>query len=188
MLRRTIQAQLGRMERKLGYDLGYVRYIVDSDVHAFLRLARIRGMTEYCRDVALEIRYAARIVGTLAEDCGPCTQLGVTKAEQDGVSPDVLRAILRGDDAALPSDVRLCVQFSRAVLARDPSADVLREAVLARWGRRGLVTIAFALTSARIFPTLKGALGYAASCARVEVAGSPVQLRPALSTASGASA
>jgi hypothetical protein len=79
--------------------------------------------------------FAAKLAGTLAEDCGPCVQLMVTMAERGGVPADTLRAVLRGDDTALDADVLLSVRFARASLARDPAADALREQVLARWGK-----------------------------------------------------
>jgi hypothetical protein len=73
--------------------------------------------------------------------------------------------------------VALAYRFARAVLDRDPEADALREEVVRRWGPRGLVSLAFAVTAARMFSTLKSALGHAKSCTRVRVAGEFV--RPA---------
>ncbi len=47
----------------------------------------------------------------------------------------------------------------------------MREAVLRRWGHRGLVALSLALTTARIYPTVKYALGHGKTCSRVVVAG-----------------
>ena len=52
----------------------------------------------------------------------------------------------------------------------------LREQVVARWGKTGLVSLGFALTSARLFPTLKYALGHGRACTRVTVGGKGVVL------------
>ena len=43
-----------------------------------------------------------------------------------------------------------------------------------RWGRRALVSLAFAITAARIYPTVKYALGHGKACMRVVVGGTPV--------------
>ena len=43
-----------------------------------------------------------------------------------------------------------------------------------RWGRRALVSVAFAITAARIYPTVKYALGHGKACTRVVVGGTPV--------------
>jgi hypothetical protein len=68
------------------------------------------------------------------------------------------------------------VEFARATLARSEAADPLREQILRRFGERGLVSLAFALTAARIFPTLKYALGHGQSCQRVQVQGELVSV------------
>jgi hypothetical protein len=66
------------------------------------------------------------------------------------------------------------VEFGRAALRRSAAAEPLRERVLKRFGERGLISLAFALTSARIFPTMKYALGHGIACQRVEVQGRAV--------------
>jgi hypothetical protein len=64
--------------------------------------------------------------------------------------------------------------FTRATLAHDTAADESREAIVKRWGRRALVSLAFAITAARIYPTVKYALGHGKACMRVVVGGMPV--------------
>ena len=59
------------------------------------------------------------------------------------------------------------------VLHHAPEADDLREEVVRLWGKRGLISLAFAMVSARIFPTLKYALGHGRACMRVTVGGEP---------------
>jgi hypothetical protein len=173
MLRWFIRRRLVAFERQYQYDLGYARDLLDADVGAFLALARLHGMSEYRKDLPADVAYAAKLTGTLAEDCGPCTQLMIAFAERDRVPAATLRALLAGDDAALPEPVLLGVRFARATLAHDAIADDLREQVVSRWGARGLVSLAFGLTAARLYPTLKYALGHGRSCTRVTVAGDP---------------
>jgi hypothetical protein len=109
----------------------------------------------------------------MAEDCGPCTQLVVTRAEREGVAPATLKAILAGDERAMPPDAALGFRFAQAVLRHDAAADALRDEIVVRWGMRALVTLAFAITTSRIFPTLKYALGHGRSCTLVKVGGTP---------------
>jgi hypothetical protein len=177
MLKTLLRNRLDAYEREHGYDVSYVREILDADLGAFRRLVGLTSFSAYARDVPAEAQFAAKITGTLTEDCGPCTQLMVTQAERAGVAPDTIRAVVRGDLTSLGPDARLGVLFARAVMARDPEADLLRAQVRERWGRRGVITLAFALVSSRAYPTLKYALGYAKTCSRVVVAGDPVQVR-----------
>lgn len=174
MLRWFIRRRLAAFEREFDYDMSYARDVLDADLGAFLRFAQITSVTGFRRGVSAEVCYAAKLVGTMAEDCGPCTQLMVTMALKEGVDRRVIAAVLRGDLDAVGSDVRLAVLFARATLARAAAADDLRDEVVRRWGSRGLVSLAFGLVGARVYPTLKYALGHGKACQRVEVLGERV--------------
>jgi hypothetical protein len=105
-------------------------------------------------------------------------------AAKAGVDPQVLRAILAGDEAAMGDDAALAYRFARASLERRlEEADALREDVVRRWGRKGLVAVALALTTARMYPTVKYALGHGKSCSRVMVAGVAAPFHPPLAVA-----
>lgn len=131
-------------------------------------------MTRYRRDVPPDVYYAVKLTTTLHEDCGPCTQLVVAMALGDGVSARTIATLLESTDALLPEPVLLGVRFARAIAAHDLAADELRAEILTRWGPRALVSLAFAITAARLFPTVKYALGYGKACQRVLVAGETI--------------
>jgi hypothetical protein len=174
MFKWLIRNRLAAFERSFDYDLSYARSILAADTRAFLAFSRVTGVSRYRRDVPVAAYYAAKLVGTLAEDCGPCTQLVVAMALREGVLPQTLSAVLGAQDEQLPEEVLLCVEFARAALARSEAAEPLREQIRERFGERGLVSLAFALTAARIFPTVKYALGHGQSCQRVQVQGTVV--------------
>ncbi|HEY0479884.1 MAG TPA: hypothetical protein VGD37_20335, partial [Kofleriaceae bacterium] len=169
MLKWLIRKRLAAFQRKFDYNVDYARDILDADVTAFFRFARLEGLSVYRRDVPLDVYYAVKLTSTVLEDCGPCTQLMVTMALLDGVAPRTVASVLEGSDALLADDLRLGVRFAHAVAAHDPAADELRDDIVRRWGRRALVSLAFAITSARIFPTIKYALGHGKACQRVVV-------------------
>jgi hypothetical protein len=174
MLTWFVRKRLASFERDLGYDMSYARDILAADPRAFFAFARDMSLSRYRKDVPRDVYWAAKLAGTIAEDCGPCTQLLVTMALRDRVPARVISAVLAGDDAALTEEVQLGLRFARAALAHDPAADVARDQIVARWGARALVSLAFAITSARIFPTVKYALGHGRACQRVLVAGEPI--------------
>jgi hypothetical protein len=177
MLKWLIRRRLAGFEREYSYSMDYARDILDADLGALLKFMKVMGVSAYRKDVPIEPWYAAKIAGTLTEDCGPCTQLVVTMAEREGVATATLRAILAGDVDAMTDDVALAYRFSKAVLAHEIEADSIRAQVEDRWGKRGLVSLAFPITMARFFPTLKFALGRGRACVRVTVAGTPVAVR-----------
>jgi hypothetical protein len=148
--------------------------MIEASPRAAWLFSRAAALGQFRRDLPIDAWCAAGITAVRHEDCGPCTQLGVLMAERAGVSPVVLRAVLADNPDAMPPNVALVWKFTRATLAHDAAADEYREAIVKRWGRRALVSVAFAITAARIYPTVKYALGYGKACTRVVVGGTPV--------------
>jgi hypothetical protein len=181
MLKWLLRRQIAAFERAWNYDTGYMREIIEADPRAMMALGKVRGLTRYCKDVPLAAYCAAGLVAVMMEDCGPCTQLGIDMAQREGVDAVILRAIVARDDAAMPEEVALAARFAEASLRHAPQADDLRDEVLRRWGRRGLISLAFAMLSARMYPTLKYALGHGRTCTRLVIGGetAPVPHQPA---------
>ena len=174
MLSWLIRRKIDAFEDEYSYDMAYARDLLGTSLRAMMMFHKATGLGDYCEDVPKDAWYAAKLVTMRAEDCGPCAQLVATMAERDGQPPDLIRAVLSGELDGLPDGVRLSVEFTQAVLSRDSSADALRNRVVARFGRRGLVSLAFAMLSSRLYPTLKYALGYGHQCAVVHVGGAPL--------------
>ena len=171
MLRWFLRRQIGAFQRTWNYDADYMREMIDADPRALLTFGKVQGLTKYRKDVPLAAWCAAGIVAVMAEDCGPCTQLGIDMAEREGVDPEILRAVVAPDFAAMPYEVALAARFTEATLRHAAQADDLREEVLRQFGRRGLISLAFAMVAARSFPTLKYALGHGQACRRLTVGG-----------------
>ena len=182
MIKWLIGNRITAFERTYSYDMSYARMVLQTDTAAMLALAKITAMSTYRKGVPREVYYAAKLVSTLAEDCGPCAQLMITMALRDGVMPSVLASVVESvrTDAhqALAADVALGVAFAQAVLAHTAAADSLRVQILARWGPRAVVSLAFAITAARVYPTLKYALGYGHACQRLDIAGTVMSPPP----------
>jgi hypothetical protein len=174
MLKWLIKNRLAAFQNKFGYNVDYARQILDADAGAFFRFARLSGLSSYRRDVPRDVYYATKLTSTVLEDCGPCTQLMVAMALSDGVDPRTLASILDGSEAVLSDEVRLGIRFARAVAAHDIAADDLRDDIVRRWGPRALVSLAFAITAARLYPTIKYALGHGKACQRIVVAGETI--------------
>jgi hypothetical protein len=171
MLKALLSRQIDKMETQWGYDASYMRAVLAASPASFVKFAVLPFLVDHkaAPEAALA---AAGIVGTLAEDCGPCTQIGVDMAVAKGVAPEVLRAILTGDEAGMGESAALAWRFARASLARDmAAADPLRDEIVRRWGEKGLVAISLSLMTARMYPTLKYALGHGKACSKVVVAG-----------------
>ena len=174
MLKWLMNRGVAAFERQWNYDAGYVHEIIGASPRAAWMFSRAANIGKYREDVPPAAWAAAAITAVRSEDCGPCTQLGVSMAERGGIDAKVLRAILTEDAAAMPDDVKLAWQFTRATLDHDPSADQYREAIINRWGQKALISLAFAMVASRIYPTVKYALGHGKACTRVVVGGAPL--------------
>jgi hypothetical protein len=175
MLKWLIRRKLGAFERQHGYDLTYAREILETDFGAFMRLGKITNALAWHRDVPIDVYYGVKLAGVIAEDCGPCSQLVVSMALADKVDPNTIAAIVAGDHARAGELAALGMRFALAARAHDPAADEPRAEIERRWGKRAVVSVAFALSASRFFPTFKYALGYGMACQRIDVAGTFVQ-------------
>ncbi len=183
MLKWLMRKGITAFERKWQYDASYLREIIEADPVAAWKFSRAAAIGSYRKDVPLAAWTAAAITAVRDEDCGPCTQLGVSMAERYGVDPAVLRAILSEDVRAMPDDVALAWRFTRAALDHDPIVDEYRQEIVRRWGPRAAISLAFAMVASRTYPTVKYAMGHGQTCSRIVVAGQPAALSPLVAEA-----
>ena len=169
MIRYMLNKMLLSMQSRYDYDVTYMQDILKTSLAAFLKYMGFQIMASHAGNLPAASLFAARIRAIIWDDCGPCTQLIVDMALEAQVSPEVVRAIIDLDFDNLPEDVALVVQFTEYVLAHNPDADYQRERVVALWGNDGLVAIAFAISSSRVYPALKYTLGHGKACSRITV-------------------
>lgn len=173
MLTWFIRRQLAKFERDFGYDVTYMRDVLDADPSALILFARASKLSRYCKDAPPAAWFAAKLAGAMHEDCGPCTQLVVIMAERAAIPARDISAVVRGDEAAMSLEAQLGYRFAQAALAH-ADMDLINAELAQRYGKRAVVSLAFAVTSARMFPTLKYALGHGKTCQRVVIAGETV--------------
>lgn len=169
MLKWLARRRLDAFEQAFDYDVTYMREMLDTSWSGFMRFSAVAKLAAFRQGVPADAWHAAKLVGTIAEDCGPCTQLGVRISEAAGVPSAVLRGVLTDDESLMGRDVTLAAHFARAAIAHDPAADELREQIVERWGERGLLSLALAMSATRIYPAVKYALGHGKACSRVRV-------------------
>ena len=177
MLRYLLSRSLERFERQWNYDAGYMRELLALSPWAFIKFGLATSLSRRT-EAPMAAMAATGLVGTLAEDCGPCVQIGVDMAVAHGLPPAILAAILAGDEAAMGPDAALGYRFARASLARDLEAgDAARAEVARRWGAKAVTALGLMLMTSRMYPTLKYATGHGRACSRVVVAGVAAPVR-----------
>lgn len=172
MLKAILRGQIAAFEKTWSYKADYMRDLLEAGGPWTVIRFGLVGSLGHNRGAPPEAMAAARIVGTLAGDCGPCTQISVDMAAKAGVSPEVLRGILAGDRFAMGEDAALGFDFARAVVGRHlADADETRDEIARRWGPKAVAALGLALTTAQMYPGIKYALGHGRACSQVIVAG-----------------
>jgi alkylhydroperoxidase family enzyme len=170
MLRNLILKRLDAEERKLGgVSIDYLRHIARTSLPSFFKFALFTPLASHRRCLPPDAYHVARLVATQHEDCGTCVQIEVNLARRAGVSTDVLRATVRQQPEELPGALADTYRFAQAVVEAEGAEIEWRERVREHYGEESLVEMALAIAAARVFPTTKRALGYATSCALVQV-------------------
>jgi len=169
MIRNLILKQLAREERSLGESLDYVRHILRTSLPAFFKFALFTPLSQHRRKLPPTPYRVARIVATRDEDCGTCVQIEVNLARRDGVPDDVIHAVLNDRHEDLIPELSEIYRFTKAVVEASGDEEELRQRIRERYGEEGLVELALGMAAARVFPVTKRALGYATSCALVEI-------------------
>jgi len=94
MIKWLLRRRLAAFERAWKYDASYMHEVLDADPSALIAFSKVASLGRYHKDAPLAAYHAVSVVGTMAEDCGPCTQLTVDMAVRAGVDPAVLRAVV----------------------------------------------------------------------------------------------
>ncbi|HVU19255.1 MAG TPA: hypothetical protein VHE09_00875 [Rhizomicrobium sp.] len=181
MIRALLHRYVTGFERKYDYDAAYLHELADISTRDFYRFARVQMMLQSKDHAPRDALQAAAIGGALVEDCGPCVQIASDRAVEEGMSGEVIAALLSGRPAN--ADAQLGFDYARALLTGSENLDALRETIEGRWGKRGVMALTFMAMAARNFPVIKRALGHAKSCQKVRVAGVDIAVQQSLKAA-----
>jgi hypothetical protein len=179
MLKAYLHRSVARLERRFGYDATYLHEVIDISRPAFFKFGLFQIMSSHRDGVPRDAWYAARIAAAMSEDCGPCTQLVVDMALREGMKGDALSALLRGDLERAGTDAEFGFRYGIAVAQNTPEALALSEDAEKRYGKRALVSLAFAVACSRVYPTLKRGLGHGATCTKITISDETIVLRQA---------
>lgn len=160
---------LDRFAAGYQYDVGYMRAMLKTSPAAFFKFASMMRLASHREAAPPDALYAAKLVGALHEDCGPCVQLVATMARRAGVGDADIEAIVSGDADAMSADAALGFRFAAALVGMTDDLAAARAAVRLRWGEAGLIDLTLGAQVSRIFPMIKAGLGYAQSCQPIRI-------------------
>lgn len=168
MLNKLAHWVIRQSENQTGEDSTFIHEIADSSLKSFMKFGFFVPMSQHREVVSVEAWHCARVASAMNQDCGPCTQTTVNMAVKDGVAPDLLRAALNGG-AGLEGDVLLAYRYGKAVAENGPELLNLLEQAEKRFGKEGVVELAFCVAGAAVYPTVKRAMGHGLACSQVVI-------------------
>jgi hypothetical protein len=168
MIRAFLRRMIARTEKQLGVPLDESHYMLEHSPGATLAFSTVQIWANRHKAVPVDAYYVAKIAAYLEEDCGSCLQIAVNLALKSGVSRELVRNAAQGREDLLSAELRDVYRFA-AKQANRIDSDELRDRIRARYGDEGLIELAMAIASARMFPAFKRTIGFAKSCSLVRV-------------------
>ena len=171
MIQMILRAAARAFGHKYSYDVGYMTHVIDHSTRAGLGLTLLPLASHYKGPKpARQVWAGALLASTLDGDCGPCGQLVVQFALQDGVSGDLLRACVEGrlQDGG---DVALGFRFAQRAMSPSYGQNDYGDEIRRRFGEQALIAASFAAATGRIHPVLERGLGTGHACQQIEIEG-----------------
>ena len=161
-------ANLERFGAHYSYDTTYLQELLNAAPEAFDLFSQAQPMGRYREQLPLDAHIVARLSAMQSEDCGPCAQLTLRMAVEEGVSHEFLRTLLEAP-GRLPQDLQDVREHARYVVGRAEADPERLERLRRAYGNAGVAELALAITGARMYPALKRALGHGQSCERLSL-------------------
>lgn len=148
------------------YDVSYLEALMEASPGAFFAFEGAMGASRFQKAAPTELLALVKITALRTEDCGPCTELTIKMGREAGVPDAIMRGALHGGKGLSPEHLEI-YEFARAVTANEEMDPEMLPRLEARWGREVMAELGVAIVGARIYPTMKRALGHAKSCSLI---------------------
>ncbi len=165
----ALHQQLDAFAAAYDYDVDYLRATLEGSRAVFERFTDAQGLSSVRRALPRDAHFIARVATMRGEDCGPCTLLNLKMALEAGVPRELLETALSRPEA-LPGALADVWAHAAATVEGATFDGERAQRLRLAYGDAGFVELAAAITGARLYPTMKRALGYGERCAPVSLA------------------
>jgi hypothetical protein len=150
-------------EEHYDYDCTYMRDMAKSSPEGFKTYTNFMPMGSYNNKLSKNAIWVCKLASTLTEDCGACVQLAIKMALEQGVSIEIVKTTVLNPEK-LNDDLKLIFKFSQAVSLGNDDFSSLQKSVAQKHSNEELTELALAISSTKVYPTIKRALGHFKSC------------------------
>lgn len=168
MSARNYRAEINDFETRYRYDATYLRELLEHSPAAYAKFDHFMALESHREVLDPQTHWVAKLAAMQVEDCGDCLQLNVRMALENNVSRQIIESVLHGGKG-LPDEVRDLYDFAVSVAAHDSAECGLEHRINTRFDKGFLLELGLCIATAKVFPTIKRALGYTKSCSLIEV-------------------
>ncbi|EQC45555.1 hypothetical protein [Bacteriovorax sp. Seq25_V] len=154
---------IDQFESHYNYDCNYMRKLAKDAPEAFKAFVDFLPMGQVGKSLPTDILWTAKIAAMLTEDCGACVQLNITMALEAGVNKNLVKNIIKAPEN-LEDRYKQIYQFAKAVAANQDGHLELQKEISKNYTAEQVAELSIAISSTRIYPTIKRALGEFKSC------------------------
>lgn len=160
--------EIDEFETHYQYDSTYLRELLALSPDGYAKFAAFKPLACHQEQLDSESYWVAKLATMQVEDCGECLQLNVRFALESHVAREIIEAVLQGGDG-LSEELRDLYDFAVQVASSRELDPALEQRIQSRFNRGALLELGIAIASAKVFPTIKRAAGYANSCRLIEI-------------------
>lgn len=155
--------QLTEFENHYAYDASYIRVLMDSSPDGFWLFRQAQAMAGHRKSLPADAHFVACITTMNSEGCGTCAQLNLRMAVEAGVGRDILQSLIENPET-LPSPLADVQQHTLFALGAGQDDSARLERLRSHFGDEAVAELAMCIAGARMYPTMKRALGKETSC------------------------
>jgi len=168
MSEQDYRSEIDEFETRYQYNCTYLRELLTFSPDGYAKFAAFQPLASHREKLEPETYWIAKLAAMQVEDCGECLQLNVRFALEHNVSQEIIEAVLQGG-SGLSDELRDLYDFAVQVASSSEIETALTQRIQSRFDRGALLELGVCIATAKVFPTIKRAAGYANSCRLIEI-------------------
>ena len=160
--------QIDNFESHYQYDSTYMREMLETSPAGYNKFNNAMSLVGHRELLDKDTYWVAKLAAMRSEDCGECLQLNVRMAKESDVDTEVIRgAISQGQ--GLADALKDVHDYAVGVSLNSLTDSALVARVESRLNKGQLLELGVCVSTAKLFPVIKRAVGYTKSCSLIEI-------------------
>lgn len=160
--------QINQFEAHYKYDGTFMRELLENSPKGLEKFNNFLPLSAHKEKLGPEDYWVAKLATMQVEDCGECLQLNVRMALEAGISKDLVRATINGGNG-LPTNLKDVYHYAKSVAGHDLVDNDLMARIEACYDKGSLLEFGICIATAKVFPTIKRAVGYTKACSLIKI-------------------